>query len=252
MTFGFVEALAAGGAAATPILHLLGSPYISHGEKRYSIADGGTRLLAVLAINSGDLERRYVAARLWPDANDVRAAGNLRTALWRLNTPGIALVEASKTSLRLREDLNVDAHLLGDWAARMISGAPCLGDLARTPWDLEHLEILPGWYDDWIVLERERLRQRLLHALEVLGERLIVAGRIGEAVEVALVAVKSDPLRESAERILIAAYLAEGNRSDARRCFREHCELVNAELGTKPSSDLAAMFVPDGRNTPSS
>ncbi|MGW2995279.1 bifunctional ornithine acetyltransferase/N-acetylglutamate synthase, partial [Streptomyces sp. NPDC001193] len=28
------------------------------------------------------------------------------------------------------------------------------------------LDLLPGWYDDWVLLEQERVRQRLLHALE--------------------------------------------------------------------------------------
>ena len=48
-------------------------------------------------------------------------------------------------------------------------------------------EILPDWYDDWLLLERERIRQLRLHALEAIRcTRLTAAGRFGEAIEAAL------------------------------------------------------------------
>jgi DNA-binding SARP family transcriptional activator len=103
--------------------------------------------------------------------------------------------------------------------------------------------MLPGWYDDWIVPERERLRQRVLHGLDAFAGRLIVAGRCAEAVEVALVAVNADPLRETAVRVLIAAHLAEGNRGEADRRFAAHRTLMLAELGVEPSPQLAAMLI---------
>jgi DNA-binding SARP family transcriptional activator len=125
----------------------------------------------------------------------------------------------------------------------MISGAPRQADLASAPWDLERLEMLPGWYDDWIVPERERLRQRILHGLDAFAGRLIVAERCAEAVEVALVAVNADPLRETAVRVLVAAHLAEGNRGEAARRFAAHRTLMLAELGVEPSPQFAAMLI---------
>jgi hypothetical protein len=73
----------------------------------------------------------------------------------------------------------------------------------------EALELLPGWYDDWVLLEREPLRQRVLHGLEALSRHLVRAGRFAEAVEAAMVAVAVEPLRESAQRALVTAHLAE-------------------------------------------
>src|SRR4029079_7200585 len=60
------------------------------------------------------------------------------------------------------------------------------------------VDLLPDWYDEWVVLERERFRQLRLHALEALCERLVAAGRRGEAVQAGLAAVAGEPLRESA------------------------------------------------------
>ena len=58
-------------------------------------------------------------------------------------------------------------------------------------------ELLLGWYDDWVVIERERLTQLHLTALESLSDRLLSDGEHAKALQVALAAVQVDPLRES-------------------------------------------------------
>jgi DNA-binding SARP family transcriptional activator len=241
MTMGLVRALAEDVGAGLPLVHLLGQPRVSQDDRDARVAEGVTRLLAFLSLNDGENDRRIIAAALWPDVDEVRAAGNLRTALWRVNRTGMPLVEACKSSLRLGERVQVDVRLLGEWAARVISGAARHDDLAHASWDVERLEILPGWYDDWIILERERLRQRLLHALEVLARFLIAAARCAEAVDVALVATTADPLRESAQKVLIEAHLAEGNRGHAWSTFERHRALLREELGVEPAPQLAAL-----------
>jgi len=59
-------------------------------------------------------------------------------------------------------------------------------------------DLLPDWYDDWVLLEAEDWRQLRLHALEALAGRLIALGRWGEAANAAGAAVRAEPLRESA------------------------------------------------------
>ncbi len=119
----------------------------------------------------------------------------------------------------MNDDVAVDAELVGAWAARLISGTMHPDGLVIMPSWAEALDLLPGWYDDWVLLERERLRQRVLHALEALSRHLVAAGRIAEAVEAAMTAVGVEPLRESAQRAPVTAHLAEGNRVEARRCL---------------------------------
>jgi len=91
------------------------------------------------------------------------------------------------------------------------------------------------------LVERERVRQRLLHALEALSRQLADAGRCAEAVEAAMLAVSAEPLRESAQRSLIRAHLAEGNWIEGRRSFETYRKLLYRELGTQPDPDLAAL-----------
>jgi DNA-binding SARP family transcriptional activator len=108
-------------------------------------------------------------------------------------------------------------------------------------WNPEALSLLPGWYDDWVIVERERLRQRLLHALEAVCYRLSEAGRHAELVEAALRVVELDPLRESGQRALISAHLAEGNVIEAWRTYAACRQVLKTELGLAPSIELTRL-----------
>jgi DNA-binding SARP family transcriptional activator len=57
-----------------------------------------------------------------------------------------------------------------------------------------------------------------------------------------MTAVGIEPLRESAQRVLIEAHLAEGNLVEARRAFMRYRDLVADELGVLPSRELADIF----------
>ena len=95
-------------------------------------------------------------------------------------------------------------------------------------------DLLPGWDDDWLLLERERVRQIHLHALEALSTRLRVSGRFGRAIEAALAAVAAEPLRESAHNALMAAHLGEGNIAEAHRQYRRYERILWDELRLSP------------------
>lgn len=214
-------------------VHLLGGPWITAGQTHRDIPEGGMRLLAFLALDRRPLDRHYVAGSLWPDSDDERAGGCLRTSLWRLRQAGLDIVECSKVTLRLFGDVRVDAESAAQWAERVLTGHPSSDDLAAHPDDA--LDLLPGWYDDWVLLHRERLRQRVLHALDKAATLLSEQGAHAQAVEVAGVAVAAEPLRESAQRALVQAHLDEGNLVEARRAFGRYEDALRRELGVTPS-----------------
>lgn len=228
--------------ASRSMLCLIGGPYVIAGSRRYVVPEGSKRVLVFVALHGGRVDRRYLAGALWPDGDDIRASGNLRSALWRLRCAGIEILEADKYVVWLRPDLLVDIRSLSEWAGRVIDGTATGDDLHIMQWDPEAADLLPGWYDDWVIFERERLRQRLLHALECLSVRLAALGRYAEAVEAALDAVELDPLRESAQRVLMEAHLAEGNVGEAKRTFAAYDARVRLELGVTAGQGLAALL----------
>jgi len=207
-----------------------------------AIPEGSKRLLAYVALHDGPVHRRVVAGTLWPDSEDRRAAGNLRTARWRLRGAGIDIIVQSKQSLALRPGTHVDVDHLRGWSDRVLKGCVGLDERWLPNWGSDGPVLLPGWYDDWVLSERERLRQRMLSALEWISRQQLEAGRYPDAVEAALRAVEIDPLRESAQRALITAHLFDHNVTEARRVYRGYENLLSRELGVAPSRGLTLLM----------
>jgi DNA-binding SARP family transcriptional activator len=220
------------------IVHLFDGPYVTMGPERREVPEGSKQLLAFVALRRRRVERRQAAGALWPRGGEERAAGNLRSALWRLRRAGIDVLVADKWSLALSSDVLVDLHLTEQWATRLIEGRAAGDDLSISPSAVNALDLLPGFYDDWLIMERERIRQRILHALDVLSERLAAVGRFADAIEAAMLATSAEPLRETAQRALIKAHIAEGNLTEARRSYRAYRDLLHRELGVAPSGDF--------------
>ena len=221
-------------------LKLLGGFALSSGGAEIVLPVSAQRLVAFLALQDRPLLRLYVAGVLWPDANEKRSYANLRSALWRLRKVGHEIVETRAANLRITPAIDVDA-------ARALAVARSLldGDTTALPRDgtaLLAADLLPDWYDDWVVDERDRLHQLRVHALEVLAQRLAAGGRFGLAAEAGLAALQSNPLRESANRTLIQVFLAEGNPAEAVRHYRSYSTLLERELGLAPSEQLRALL----------
>ena len=102
-------------------------------------------------------------------------------------------------------------------------------------------ELLPGWYDDWVLPERARLRQLRVYTLEALAGKLAAAGRCGEALQAAYGAVRAEPLRESAYRLVMRVHVTEGNAAEALRTYHAFREILEAELGVAPSEQMARL-----------
>jgi DNA-binding SARP family transcriptional activator len=209
----------------------------------HPIGDAARRAIALLALR-GPMTRSQIAGTIWPESTEEAANARLRTALWRMKDRH-ALLDDRDRALSLRSDVWVDVVELRSVALMLEndSGGPdgCDGAHVFTAESFGS-DLLPGWYDDWLVVDRERIRELRIHALEALTARWTRLGRYAAAVDTGLVAVRSDPLRESAYRCLIAAHLAHGNLGAAVRQY-ESCRCVfRKELGIEPSETLAAML----------
>jgi len=215
-------------------LGLLNAFSLRCGGERVRLPVAAQRLLAFLALSPQPLPRAHVAAVLWPESTTDRASGSLRSLLWRLAHLHRGALVVASDELRLGDHVGVDVHRTWADAERLLDGEP-VDDLAADA--LAH-DILPDWDEEWVRVERDRFRQIRLHALETLSSRLVCEQRYGEAVGAAMVAVAADPLRETAHRALIGAYLAEGNRGEALYQYRACHRLFHDGLGMPPSPAL--------------
>ncbi|WP_329331669.1 AfsR/SARP family transcriptional regulator [Streptomyces sp. NBC_00663] len=227
--------------SASPRLRLLGQFRLELGSESVELCRNAQRLLAFMGLR-GRVSRSVLAGTLWPEVTEGHARGSLRTTLWKLPRDEPPLIGCHGDALLVTPALRVDVHALTRTALGVVQGdgtalhaLPLLGLLTGE-------DLLPGWDEDWVLLERERLRQLRLHALDALAEALIRQGRPALAVEVAWAAVRAEPLRESAHRAMVAAHLAEGNVGEALRHYEAFRRLLEEELGVAPSPRFARML----------
>ncbi|GAB3286906.1 hypothetical protein GCM10027563_21380 [Parasphingorhabdus pacifica] len=210
-----------------------------------AVPANGQRLLALLALR-GRSQRDHVAGVLWPDNDDQSALASLRTTLWRVRrrAPGVLTCTAHEVELGPRVSVDVHAlistgrHLIQDESAAASDWAEIGHSLAH------HAALLPGWYDDWVIAERERLQQLQVHALEVAAERLVQSRQLGVALEVAQAATVVEPFRETAHCAVVKVLLQQSNTAQAVRHYQRYEQLLDRELGISPSDDLRDLMRP--------
>jgi DNA-binding SARP family transcriptional activator len=223
-------------------LYLLGGFGFHVGDAAVPLAPSPQRLVALLGLHDSPLHRGYIAGLLWGGSTEAHAQGSLRSTLWKLQAarPGVVLL--SGDSLVLAPDVRVDIRRAAGLARALVTGRFDDDTVSALLEPRLCYELLPGWYEDWVNVERERHRQLSLHALEMVCEHLITLRRYGAAVLAGLAAVDRDPLRESAHRALIKVHLAEGNAGEAIRRYRQYEAIAARDLGVRPSPMMRSLL----------
>lgn len=222
-------------------LYLLGGFELAiDGERTRTLQPAAQRLIAFVALTARGVERDFAALQLWPDTSEDRTRANLRSALWRIRQLPVALIETTPSRLRLDENVWLDVH---DGLADFVETAEH-GPASPMPFEAMFTGLLPDWYDDWLTIEREKIRQYTLRALEVRARAALDTGQPYDAIQVALTAMAMDPLRESTCRLVVEAHLSEGNQHEARRTAAEFRDRLRADSGMSPPADLASLLEP--------
>lgn len=226
-----------GDADGVARLSLLDRFQVTWGGEDIQLPHSVQRLVGFVALRAQPISRMLAAVTLWSDGTERQSAARLRTVLWRLRSLGCPLLRVRHSDLALSDVVCVDYWEAGAVAAGLIDPADSSSSPAAWHDGLES-DLLPDWDEEWLVLDRERFRELRLHALEALCRRLSRLGHSARAVEVGIIAVAADPLRESAHEALLRAYLAEGNKGRAIRHYERCRKLLRHELGLDPSPEI--------------
>jgi DNA-binding SARP family transcriptional activator len=221
-------------------LGLLGAWRLRHRGAPMTVASREQRLLACLGL-LGCRHRSFLAGLLWPKSSESQAAGNLRTSVWCISHTFPQLLHTGADTLELEDSVRVDVKALQRQVAAIQAEPPQSHIPDSYLENLGRADLLPGWYDDWVVFEQERFRQVRLGALEFLARQQLTAGEPGRAVIAALSAASIEPLRESAHLLLVQAHLAAGNRAAAVRAYSMFSSRLFDELGVPPSDQLSGL-----------
>ena len=226
-------------------IRLLGQFDIRADGKRVTIPSRTAQsLFAYLALTAGTTHRREkLAGIFWPDSSDENARKNLRQELWRirkavssLDTNADNYFIADEFTLTFNPDANywLDVHQLENSDSDPQSLVSNLS--------LYEGELLPGFYDEWIVLERERIQTAFESRMEQLVELLIQAERwiaVQEQSERWL-ALSNAP--EPAYRALMLAHGARGNTAKVASTYQRCVNELREQFGVEPSAETRALY----------
>jgi DNA-binding SARP family transcriptional activator len=221
-------------------LELLGHWKVSIGGQSIQIGLRQQRLLVALVMH-GTRSRRFLAGLLWPKCTESHAQGSLRAAVFTLARRCPGAVMCHGTNLALNEHVDVDLHRLRRILSRSEPFVPS-SEEGRWLLDRARVELLPGWYDHWVISEADRLSEDYLAFVEVQARTALLQGNPSQALLLARIARRLDPLRESAVRLQLQGHLDLGNQIDAQHEFTDYCAVLAHEVGAKPSNYLADLL----------
>jgi len=232
-------------------LTLLGGLRLSNGEGREAVVlptRKARALLAYLASPPGRAHPRdKLAALLWGDRPDSQARASLRQELHRLRG---ALARAEPTALRLVDD-TVALHLASVEVDVLLfehlvtEGTPAALEAAVALYQGELLEgVAPDApaFEEWLVPERERLREQAIEAMAKLLVHQRSAGALEAAVQTGLRLLALEPAQESVHRAVIRLHLRLGRRGAARRQYQVCLDTLQRELGVEPEAETQQLY----------
>ena len=205
-------------------------------------------LLAFLALPAGRWHSRETLATLfWGEAPEAHARQSLRQALAMLRRtvgdldPPVLLTRPDALALDA-ESVAVDVAsfeaALRDGGADALARAAELyrGDL------LDGLGVTEPGFEEWWVVERERLRAGALDGLAKLLRQQIKADSLETATRTAFRLLAMDPLQEGVHRTLMRLYMRLGRRAAALRQYQECVATLQRELAVDPEEETRELY----------
>ncbi len=204
-------------------------------------------MLAYLILHrNAPQSRTHLAFLFWPDSTEEQAHTNLRHLVYRLRRAlpnANSYLHTNKQTLHWNPDLPWTLDVADfERAIAEADQAEQAGNLIKMRVALEEAvklyrgDLLPGIYEEWLLSERERLRQQFLGVLERLIVLLERERQYQEAIRVAQQLLRYDPLHEATYRSLMRLYAGSGDRAAALRTYHTCVTVLERELAMEPSA----------------
>ncbi len=226
-------------------IRLFGHLEVTHNSTpiAHRIEPRAQRLLVYLLMHrEARLTRETVAFILWPDGLEREALGRFRRALNELraalpHTPQVEWIIAARNELRWNSGapywLDIE-----EFEQRVRQAGPAsLHDAIA----LYRGDLLPEMDDEWLMVERERLRQTQIDALSQLVSHHRALSEYQAAVDLAQQILVLDPLAESAYRELMSLHYLAGDRAAALAEYERLRATLRDELGAEPMAETKAL-----------
>src|SRR5215212_5623751 len=225
-------------------VRLLGTFEVKYKKNIVSISSRPAQsLFAYLILNAGNSHRREkLAGMLWPDSLEETARDNLRHALWRIRK---ALSPKPKLEYLLTDDLSITFNASAEYwldaaeLEKLSETSPA--DESMAVLSVYQGDLLPGFYDEWVVLEREHLSSLFDHKMARLLSLLQDEKRWLDILDWSERWIKLGQKPEPAYRALMSAHAAKGDMSKVAASY-ERCVKSLREFGMEPSDQTKELY----------
>lgn len=213
----------------------------------------GRSLFAYLAVNRARAHpREEVVGVFWPDLPESRGRRRLSHTLWQIQDAlgelpgGEPHLEVSTDQLRFNTEtsywLDVEEFERHIHAVQRERSPAARTASLRHAVDLYRGDFLSGFYDDWVLVEQERLGQLYLQALSELIALAKGRGDYEEALVFARRLTHHDQLREDAHREVMRLCVLLGRTSEALLQYERCRSVLFEELGTEPAAATLELY----------
>jgi len=197
---------------------------------------------ALAGLISGDCpaerSRKYLRQALWQVRSDLSAGGITGGArILNIGDGWAQLVTDEHVWIDVAE-FERAARMPGD-SGRSLRARDV--KLLRQAVELHRGELLQGWYQEWCLSERERLKQIYLEAIDELVLHFEAGRNVEAGVAYATLALRSDPARECTHRSLMRLYCLAGDRASAIHQYERCVDALRNELGMEPDDETRAL-----------
>jgi len=203
------------------------------------------------------LPRETLASILWLETTTTQSKKNLRQALWQLQSALGSQNEPANDRLLLVDpdwvQLNSEADLWLDVAEfervyNLVQKTPgqeidnTAAQLLQETVQLYQGPLLEGWYQDWCLLERERLQSMYLAMLDKLMNFTEAHYDYETGLLYGMRIMCYDRARERTHRRMMRIYYLLGDRAEALRQYERCAAALDEELGISPSKSTQALY----------
>lgn len=240
-------------------LFLLGKPRLLWEGQPFTglVSVKAQALLFYLAVTGQPCSRSALAGLLWGDMPEESARANLRLTLSKLRKaiPDHLIIEWNSVAFDLTRPHRLDVN---EFIVHGLQPTQRLADAerVRAAVTLYRGDFLEDFavrdapeFENWVLAERERLRQAALRAWQYLAALAVERGDEVEGIETARQVLALEPWREEAHQQLMTLLAANGQRGAALAQY-EICRRVLAdELAIEPSAATMALYQQIARDT---
>ncbi|MBI3151299.1 MAG: tetratricopeptide repeat protein [Chloroflexi bacterium] len=207
-------------------------------------------LLSYLFLNSEKpIPRKQLAFTFWADTTEEQARTNLRNLFHHLRKafPEIdTFLEIEGQTVQWKSDAAIELDV-AEFKSALAKAKNAKDDSTRIAHFKEAIniyrgELLPGYYEDWVLSHREEVHQSYLTSLSQLAKLLENSRQYEEAIEVTNRLIRSESLNESAYQLAMRLHALNDDRAGALQAYHACVTVMRRELDMEPSEEIKTLY----------